>query len=334
MHFLDLPVDIVKCIADHLPPESHATLGLTCTALANTIPLDKACRRLHGNGVARGAFLELLERDVADRFYYCPECVRLHWFSRSWDLSAAVMAHSDDTPKNRSNCIYMLSHFSSILFIPWLYVRLATNRHLYGGSSGLSLSALNLPKHVEQWGFKLEGWAVEWTARIIDQELFLCGTHTFTDGPGSDGKMMKEAVAQRPHELCRHLATRAQAPLHPLQQESICSGLTYIEPAVEYQVPHRKAAGSCRVCLTDFGVEVRWTKHPRYRFACPCRIPVKHRKLDIVIYTYHNLGRGRSPYDTDWLSFTGTDLVPLRDLERHGVGAVRDRWISATPRVE
>lgn len=80
---LNLPPEILLLIASQLSssPESLVALSLTCKPLFYFIDRDalKLCDQ------SQKHLLLLLEKDLGDRFFYCPFCQKLHRFSQPWD---------------------------------------------------------------------------------------------------------------------------------------------------------------------------------------------------------------------------------------------------------
>ena len=79
---LKLPLEILLSIATQLSssPESVVALSLTCKSLFAALECDVAKLRVK----CRGELLALLEKDISDRFFYCPTCCYLHRFSPRW----------------------------------------------------------------------------------------------------------------------------------------------------------------------------------------------------------------------------------------------------------
>ncbi len=129
------PTDIIAEIAQHLEPESVASLALTCKALFcllfQSAYLDRKSPSLP-------AFLQLLERDMAEDRYYCEFCNTLHKFLRP----ANTPYRARDVPVCGRQVLERRLSGSNLVF-DFHHARLAVNRHLYGQQAGLPLEIFN-----------------------------------------------------------------------------------------------------------------------------------------------------------------------------------------------
>ena len=145
--FLAATIYVIEEITDYLPSEGVLCLLLTCMALYNIrFHLHgKFSSAISGSPSTRAAFCLLLERDLADKFYLCQHCDRLHRFcpdrlpyieppTRWW--------HVESCPKY-GDYHHGLDHLHGDRDgFPSYILRLVTDRHVYIGEAGLPLSVL------------------------------------------------------------------------------------------------------------------------------------------------------------------------------------------------
>ncbi|KAB5577745.1 hypothetical protein GE09DRAFT_530423 [Coniochaeta sp. 2T2.1] len=208
---LNLPVELLLSITDHLSPtpESIIALSLACKALSAILRNHVAkLTTAHGSNLkCRSDFLVLLERDLSDRFFYCSICLQLHCFE------------ADGWTKHSRPLDTIQTQLSRQLFCPgtsdfrlsFAHARLMMNRHLYGPPAGLPLSSLTLGNTKAN----CDGFAWTYTtsrallarqylsARIINNELFLRITHVF-EGTETG---LREAIDRLggTYRLCTHV---------------------------------------------------------------------------------------------------------------------------------
>jgi len=201
--------------------------------------------------------------------------------------------------------------------IGYHHVRLAMNRHFLGPPNGLPLDKFQLeytsrgPVH----------WREKWSARILQDELFLSATRTLCRIDKTDQEL-RGAVDNYNYEICGHV-NMEKYTRHPISALHLSSSFTGLF------TPCRNVVESCTQCLTDYDttVEQRWVKirdgKGKRMSAC----------WFITITSYHRLGGGRSPSDTKWHAFAARgfwDLFTLsRDMIRYPQGAVRQVWKEA-----
>jgi hypothetical protein len=125
---LRLPVEVVLLIASYLAsdsPESVATLSLTCKSLR--LALMRRVADLQSD--YRGKLLQLLQRDIGDRFYFCPLCCKLHRFrpdctindtgyflDKHIHIAGHIELHFTPNPYSTQQSLYVLTcHFMQML---------------------------------------------------------------------------------------------------------------------------------------------------------------------------------------------------------------------------
>jgi len=305
---LQLPTDLVLYLcSEHLQPSTAVALSLTCKSLfALLFPTTKP--RL--TRPERLQLQLLLERDPAYNLWYCDTCCFLHRISSKGPTKGAVPEpnYPDHTALLLSGSGFALTHQA---------VRLAMNRYLLGAPYGLPLDAFNL-------SLTAAGplrWKEDWSARIIQGELFLSCRRT-ADGLSLSDADLRSALnhADPPYQLCGHMTTSSWAltGLHALTRGSIQPG--------EIFTPCRCYVESCSHCLSDFVTMVE----PRVRTR---RFGKDERYWAFAVNSYHRLGSGRVPSDEAWQAFVGkrqsTTYNLWRDMWVHPRASVQKAWHEA-----
>lgn len=227
---------------------------------------------------------------------------------------------------------FYLEHW--IYALGYHHARLVTNRHLYRAPCGLPLSSLevaSVPYTQTQTG---PYWRQSLCrARIIDDELFLCVTHTIDSLkiPVTDHALRSAIDMGYHYSICRHMdpAYNVRALNVPPQESHSCTQNLFTEC--------RDVAQSCSLCLTDFFTTVE------HRTA-PDRALVgfwdRSRGLAtsgwiITIVSYHQFGGCRSPDSWKWRVMVERnrlveDNLDWRDSSRYPPGSIRSKWLSVT----
>ena len=295
---------------EHLPPGSALALSLTCKDL---FCLVSARAKMRLNGSSREAFLLLLEKDVGCNWYYCHTCAVLHRFS-----SAAGPAlrdfnwRSDENDCRRHDPLYLAG---SGLRISYQHVRLVMNRHFLGPPNGLPLDIFQL----ENTSFGCIRWKEQWSARILEDELFLSATRTLHWSYVGADEALRNALDRNTYAICGHVEMSEFARL----------SIKALHPTTGLVVPCRDVVESCNKCLTDYDttVERRWVKDGWRKETRACWY--------ITVTSYHRLGGGRSPSDAKWHAFAARgfrDLYTIsRNMARYPRGSVREMWKNGAP---
>jgi hypothetical protein len=340
---LQLPVELLLEISDWLPSASAVALALTCTSLFGPIfPRN----RLQGPQLED--LLRLLERDLSKQLFFCQPCQTLHRFSQWWKPG-----YED---KFNAPCKPMVTVYDTF-YVRFHLARLAMNKHLLGG--GLSLEQLAGSFNVSA---RRNSWEINFTARIIQDELFLSVSHTLSlTGTGADNC---RALQSHDHGICHHLTThpprtRLKGNSSAMPYRQWVQGRHFYAKPQRLMIPelgpedsqrlrkYQDVQGSCYICLTDYSITTR-----RRVFNCvdePTKVggfdldPYMHTKYtneawDIIIIAYHQLGPCRSQFDWKWLTyatelpaFTQDDLDVQLLAKRcengpYAQGSVRARW--------
>ncbi|KAL7786383.1 hypothetical protein V8C37DRAFT_412493 [Trichoderma ceciliae] len=208
---LNLPTEILLLIASQLSssPESLVALSLTCKALSSIRDTVKLCEK------SRHHLLLLLQKDLGDRFFYCSVCCQLHYFSQQWSPTSAGYLMM-----TKISCLY---YYCKKTFKPtpasyqyelnYIYRRLVMNRHFYSPLKGLPLESLIRPTFQETP-----------SARIINNEQFLCITHTLAGG----------RVVQQPFQACHDVpGSCTRAEVREIVQSETYNHQVSIRPLVD-----------------------------------------------------------------------------------------------------
>lgn len=314
-----LTVELKLAICDILSPASVAALSLTSKYLRAVLLYNNMIdQSLRVNGEQRIEFLGLLERDIGQRFFLCTRCAILRRFQsgcgpmqkhyRFWTCGCS---HMEDT--YGCSLPYLLSHH---------HVRLIINRHLYGPDHGLSLRDLEAGCVTPFFGGE-EGWRQEWSARIINDELFLRVKHKIH---GHHEQRLRQIIDTGFYLICNHTWLEAGHPEWPValrtpspgasDSDSLAGSVT--EPLfTECEESH----GSCGICLTDYTVNVRLRTSNHQAGS---------RDWEIAVTSYHQLGEGRSHSDWKWTLFAGkTNSPPMLEAgsDSHLAGTVMAQWL-------
>ncbi|KAI0969363.1 hypothetical protein F4678DRAFT_473973 [Xylaria arbuscula] len=327
---LNTPVKVFLLISDRLSPDALAALSLTCKPFYLILK-----ERIQLNSADRNTLLLLLEKDLGDKLYYCHFCSRLHPFSPSWTPVDSYLR-----ARKIQNCCYECCPVLGQAFslskpyhygIGYHHARLVMNRHLFGAPRGLPLDHLHR-RFVE---LSPRSWTQDWSARIVDNELFLRAIHVFY---GQDSVCSGAAIGHEDHFICPHIMTAM-----PLGYK-----VYFIDEIPELKdhhdhrlIPCRDILRSCPRCLTDYQITIERAE------GCerPLRTtPTIHQKAwvsdgnpheaphaagwQITIVTYHQVGSCRSPQDWKWKTLTfGLPLLKSpRSEGSYPSGAVIRKW--------
>lgn len=251
---LQLPAEILLLIASRLSssPESLVALSLTCKTLFSFLDRDalKLCDQ------SQKDLLLLLEKDLGDKFFYCPTCRNLHRFSQPWHRANLFhYSHYSDCKRHHYRNIFKPNSASSYK-LSYIHARLVMNRHFYGFPKGLPLESIAFPAIARNKPGE-PFWQETPSARIIDDELFLCITHTLEGG----GATLRGIIDKGWSGICKHLTRdrfRSMPELlEPGEYES--NELLLFEDC-------QNGPGSCNVCLTDYTTTVeRGEVHEKIR---------------------------------------------------------------------
>lgn len=322
-----LPPELKLKICEYLSPASLTALFTTCKSLRAVLIHNNMIGKLPNlDQEQRVEFLSLLERDLGNRFYVCTVCAKLHRFEPWW--GPREVGHE---PRGL-NCPLLDDKWRLWPYcLGWYHVRLVMNRHLYGPEYGVPLqnleAARNYPSNYRfYWGRRSDvGWHQEWSARIVNDELFLRAKHTIHD---HHEHRLRHIIDTEFYGVCRHKTLNAPL-LSPLAPPHWFNRVP-IDPAAPLFVECEESLGSCIQCLTDFTIKVRLRKPGD----ADHNTQIDGRDWEITIIAYHQLGSGRSHLDWKWTSFSASNFRPSSPygwlLEDHPPGMVMSRWLGWT----
>lgn len=301
------PLDIIKEISDHLEPESAVALALTCKAFYLHLS-PAAFRRLRQADQARKeAAIELIERDIGNRYHYCALCDDFHRWSSSWGL---LKASTDVDPGNIPECSqptgrgcglrpFRVCIFDSPRDVTYSHCRLVMNRHLHGPSRGLPVSSLDVERHdtcvtnslkpVRTRGCSFDHRR-SWKAKIINNELYVsCQLTVHEYGPvlrrWPDSNIGSQRIARcLLNRICNHgpMSWTEQGMFWRVFPRAVAT--SFMDTPMVASI---KMRGSCRSCLTDYDATVYF----REGKACT-----------VNLTSYHQLGSFRSCRDWKWVN--------------------------------
>ncbi|KAI1179967.1 hypothetical protein F4777DRAFT_355412 [Nemania sp. FL0916] len=329
---LKQPLDILFQILDFLLPEYAVAVALTCKLSFRAL-FPSAKLRLTPRGLQD--LLLLLEESLSRHWFFCHGCTQLHRFSPSWAPGRGSRNQSLLEP----SCRPTTADFGDLV-IGSHHVRLVMNAHLFGPGHGISLSQLEaeiLPKG--------KGWEMRSETRILDSQLFLRVEHRLRliQNREQNRRAVKTVC---PHHICHHVITHQdrdelgnrrgrRTPAAGPRQVDELKPLSDTLPCDSDRSP-----GSCSVCLTDYITTVvrQRVVHGNgngSRSGARSGVPGLEL-LDIMIVSYHLLGRGRSPFEWEWRVFTTqsahfpsylqTRAQRQEEEPGYAPGEVRRRW--------
>ncbi len=340
--FLQLPADIVLYLSrNHLPPASAMALSLTCKALFSLVFLGA---KESMNPSERQDLQLLLEKDLGHGWWYCHGCSRLRPITTRGPTCGINGHHMKFTRNSACRCHNTRWFDGSGFSVDYQSVHLAINRHFLGPLNGLPIEIFSVEP-------TLTGplpWQEKWSARIVQDELFLSATRTL-NGSGWSEEALRAALDYESREICDHIRTSvglvfADSPFVkcPLGRSIYTpAGPSFdgfnkallrpsMIPTVVF-VPCHNVVESCGWCLTDYVTTVEKRLADTETQGCGKEQPTAY--WFITITSYHQLGSGRSPTDPKWEAFgkcfTTATNVTRRDMAASPLGAVRDRWESA-----
>lgn len=336
---LELNPELVILICEFLSPVDRCSLSLSCKRFFKIFTAHKqSLPKPHSED--RFSFFETLERDLGDKYYFCRRCIRLHRFDKSWTPKRANQSQIYGCLLNK---YFPFCLFSGPYLLGEHHVRLVMNNHFYGAQAGIPLKSLEGTRWVHTPACKFYTnpngtWHQQWTARIIQDELFLRAQHTLL---ARDARQLEHALNSCCYHICRHTS------MHWRSRESV----VYPGPAYEYvwhnsrQPPlltdyrrpfmtARNKLGSCVDCLTDWLITIETADSALPLAAAQRTVNTGGREYSgwrVAVTTVHRVGSGRSPWDPKWLAFTSStpcNLYP-RKFQQYPSGVILKAWNAA-----
>jgi hypothetical protein len=285
---LELPIEMIMAIGDHLPDANRMCLALTCRSLYAILYLEPS-RLKWQDRQDKQHFLLLMEKSMTGVFY-CHSHRKLHSFSP--DLSL------DNWPQ-KLGCLTGEEFRCRSYQLPYELARLVTNRHLYGPAHGIPTS--HIEKHERHLHSRLQIERREsWKARVIDNELFLRTTHTMEHWRG-DTHMLRRFVDKCKIFICRHIeSTERTRGFSRIQGLGDANGSKSNPGGF---IPCERALTRCDECL----VEVETT--------ITCR-GQRRKGWFVQVVVYRSLGECNRPQDMSLMIRWGVDTFDLRLMSR------------------
>jgi hypothetical protein len=229
------------------------------------------------------------------------------------------------------------------------HARLVMNRHLFGVPYGLPLENLN--RHYVE--FSTRGnrpWTQNWSAKIVDDELFLRNIHVYSC-LDSENSGIGNTTNHQFHFICQHILTGIPPQYKSPTNQHICEEIPELIDHRACQLNScRDVSRSCIGCLTDYQITIKRLEKNEFAIRniakTPSVGPYNNGKLaywsdeakthkpphaagwEITIVSYHQLGACRSPEDWKWktmVSFAGL-LIAQRDPVCYPPGSVMRKW--------
>ncbi|KAK4220850.1 hypothetical protein QBC38DRAFT_430041 [Podospora fimiseda] len=300
--FLNLPVDVILLFCKYLPKSSDVVLSLTCKDLYALIYPNVKLLRL-GNYLKcpeRQAFLVLLEKDLGCDWYYCPTCSVLHRFAPFEDPTLYDHRHLLKPNDCRRDA---LSFRGARFTIGYHHVRLAMNRHFLGPQKGLFQFPEKSPGPL--------GWTEKWSARIIQDELFLSCTR----------RSLRCSYDQLLDLFMSFMSSWNAVCLHVDLTERTGIKNSLNTPGGPFAL-RKDVLGWCSACVTDY--ETALEKH-----STPIPVVddgltvgwIKSESFQMTVVSYHRLGDGCCSDSELWhqfknLNYYGVTNPPVSIFER------------------
>ena len=212
-------MDLVFLITDSfLDPAAALCLCLTCKDLFNALFVKS---KLGDSDLEE--FLLLLEKEASCQppMYYCHICIRLHVFKPPHGQCSHAHPNPEDCRFNHLR----LSRSQGT--VEYGHARLVMNRHFFGIPHGLPLSTFDVTTY--HWSDYSLFWRQDWTAKVIEDELFLSVKHTLQfSGTEAD---FRSILDRRWYSICRHVETRKEPKF-------LCE--SYEQNLIRQQISHER----------------------------------------------------------------------------------------------
>lgn len=358
--FMNLPLDIIHLIYNSfLDPISTLTLTLTCKDMFAVIPI-KSLPRLDQPDLKE--FLLLLEKDMNGPrpSYFCHTCTRLHYLDDTrGDETIFDYNHVIKSNKGCSNNLWLSGNDFTI---GYHHIRLVMNRHYYGAPGGLALSVFDV---VNRSSYRQSRQFRKWSARIIDDELFLSSTHKIRF-LGAEGDF-RDLLDRREYQICTHTWTmkRGVGFKEEEEAEKLPKSLLRLQDAYDQRV--RTGGGDPTIrcywynppwgpsrTVNSFRLEKSTSSMLQPKLLRQCRdvlgscifcatdytTTLEKRNVGhwwergqeewvLTIVTYHQLGQGLTSADPKWKAFLTTYssyAEPFRETLGSLPRSVKKKW--------
>lgn len=315
---MQLPEDIIYLLQTHLGPVDKIAFSLTCKALHKRYFTGARKARESASNTEKRRIIFLLEKDVANREFFCPHCRRF----RSWgpgrsegpgDCSFATSHNT--SPHGQSLAVQQDSCPGWSLTIndrrgpkvSFHLGRLVMNRHVFGEDCGLPLSCLevtDLPVKAQGEGKYAFTWKQTQRARIIQNQLYLRCTHVLDQAEQEDinAATLRHGIkAMSRYNFCKHryTGTTGDSFFNPdLFKRWLPLGSSHLEDRDQF-IAHSGSEFGCPQCQTDYTTSAEWREELCGKGSWVIRVD-----------TYHQLGSFRPADDGNWRLVCSRGLPP------------------------
>lgn len=266
-----LPVELLQCIASHLPLSAAASFALSSKYIWYVVG-SQYWHHLRFNSRQYKTFLGFLEKSMPGH-WLCDECLTFHPKPKFGSLMrySWLPAWKCAQPK-----IYFSRHLETPYAAPYIPIshimlRMAMNRHLFGPEHGEPLKSLSTPAFSDSFREGLGYVSTE--ACIVADELYMrCQVRIAIPSSKDFRYIMLLSV-------CPHISTsNRKNPMTPI---------------IQCLLNHRNTAScekckglrQCRYCLTEFNIQIS-------RFGSTDHV--------LEVTYWKNFGAGRSINDPMW----------------------------------
>ncbi|KAI0852687.1 hypothetical protein F5Y00DRAFT_227341 [Daldinia vernicosa] len=318
-YLMNLPVEIIHLISEHLPNADAVCFALTCKATFSI---------LHKNGMqldsqAKEILLVRLEKEVLG-LIYSPFLNKLLPFDNNGKIPFNPFYEYD----GEFSYFYPMIRGNIWSVVNYEQTRLVRNYRLFGPGHGVPLSffSYNEKERIRSIRF-MQNRCETYTessriAKWVGEALFLSCTRTVY--LNKLGKRQVDITALQ--DFIRKIYACGRLCHHCMVDDWHGGSLYYNPIYADFPQIHTKlsensayqSTGSCRFCKTDWDVSIAWND--------------SMSGLVITYITYHDLGTCSFPFDTTWQMITGhsTNVNLLEQNGRKGLyGDVKRHWIEA-----
>lgn len=327
-----LPEDIIYLFQTHLDPVAKIAFSLACRGLYKTYFAGARIARESLHHTEKRRIVFLLEKDVANREFFCPYCRRFRSFGPGWrvGLGACSFETSHNTSQGdqslavqRDSCPGRSLTLNDIRGpeVSFHLGRLVMNRHVFGEDCGLPLSCLevtDLPVKAQGEGKYAFTWKQTQRARIIHGQLYLRCTHVLDQAEQDDidAVTLKRGLnALSRYNFCKHRYTGTPDFNPGLFKRWMLPGSSRLEDRDQF-IAHSGSEFGCQYCSTDYTTSAEWREEPCGKGSWV-----------IQVDAYHQLGVFRHTNDLYYQRACSRAVLPhslFSTLPVFGFGPVRN----------
>ncbi|KAG6363931.1 hypothetical protein INS49_009034 [Diaporthe citri] len=295
-NLMQLPENIIYLFQTHLDTAARIAFSLSCRALYERYFAGARKARKSASVMEKRRIIVLLEKDVANREFFCPYCRRFRSFGPGWRVGLG--ACSFETSHNTNPYDHSLASQQDSCSGRWLKIndnrgpqfsfhlgRLVMNRHVFGKDCGLPLSCLevtDLPVKAQGEGKYAFTWKQTQRARIIHNQLYLRCTHVLdqAEQEGIDAVTLRHGLKELSrYNFCKHQHTGTQdgSFFNPeLFKRWLPLGSSRLEDRDQF-IAHSGSEFGCPECETDYTTSACWREAPRGKGSWVIRVDAYHQ---------------------------------------------------------